>query len=336
MNVSGISIKLSSQDIMSIVHDFVKVKGLEIKEFKIKDTIEVSGSFKAVLKIPFYASLAIGSSDDGIIILRILKVKIARIGIPNFVKNMALKQAKDSVKDFGVKIYKEEISIDISKILEKVPMVDLDIDSIEYGNNYIELKVKNIEYNANKVIEEKTQNKLVPYSNKVNDNYSTIRESINKKIPNKYAKLSDYILLFPDLLILMFRLFKDKRVPIKTKVIVGAVIIYMVSPVDVIPSFIPFAGKIDDVAIAIFALNMLINDLPEEIIIDNWSGKDDIILSIRNGANFFYGFLGADNIKIIVKNLESLYSRNRKNTIDSKKLIENKIVSSKEETIKTS
>ncbi len=331
MNVSGISIKLSSQDIMSAIKEFVNVKGLIIDELKLEDTIEVSGSYKAGPKIPFYASLAIGSTHEGIVILRILKVKIAKIGIPNFVKNLALNQARDSVKDLGIKIEKEQISIEISKILEKVPMVDLEIESIEYGNNLIEIKIKNISYTADKVITEEKSlviKENINLTKKISDNYSVLRETIEEKIPNKYEKLSKYILFFPDLLALMFRLFKDKRVPVKTKVVVGAVIVYMVSPVDLIP-FVPFAGKIDDVAIALFALNMLINDLPIEIIIDNWSGEDDIINSIREGANFFYGFLGVDNIKIIVRNLESLYDKNRKNTIDSKKLVDNKIVSSK-------
>ncbi len=334
MNISGVSIKLSSQDIMSAIKEFVDVKGLTIDEFKLEDTIEVSGSYKAGLKIPFYASLAIGSSQDGIVTLRILKIKVAKIGIPDFVKNMALKQAQNSVKDLGIEINKEQISVDISKVLEKVPMVNLEIDSIEYGNNYIEVKVKNIEYRPDKAPQEKEKEMPIVISKamvkKTNDNYTKIRGTIEEKIPTKYEKLSKYILFFPDLLALMLRLFKDKRVPVKTKAIVGAVIVYMVSPIDLIP-FVPFAGKIDDVAIALFALNSLINDLPREIIVDNWAGEEDIIMSIREGANFFAGFLGIDNIKIIVKNIETLYSKKRESTIDSKKLIDDKIVSVKVE-----
>ena len=334
MNISGVSIKLSSQDIMSIIKEFINVKGLTIDEIKLEDTIEVSGSYKAGPKIPFYASLAIGSSTDGIFTLRILKVKIAKVGLPKFIKNFALSRAKDSVKDLGVIINKEQISIEISKIVEKVPMVNLEIDSIEYGNNFIELRIKNIQYIPNKIIEENSIVNLEKNTSlvKVTDNYTKVRETIKEKIPNKYEKLSKYVLFFPDLLALLLRLFKDKRVPIKTKAVVGAVIVYIVSPVDLIP-FIPFAGKIDDVAVAIFALNILINDLPKEIIIENWSGKDDIIIAIREGANFFYGFLGAENINTIVKHIETLYYKKRKQTIDSKKLIDNKIASSDEDTI---
>ena len=330
MNVSGVSIKLSSQDIMSAIKEFVNVKGLTIDEVKLEDTIGVSGSYKAGPRIPFYASLAIGSSTDGIVMLRILKVKIARIGIPNFIKNIALSQAKDSVKDLGVKIEKEQITIEISKIMEKVPMVNLEVDSIEYGNNFIELKIKNIQYIPDKVVEKRVLNSGETSLVKVNDNYTKVRGTIQEKIPNEFEILSKYILFFPDLLALMFRLFKDKRVPVKTKVVVGTVIFYMISPVDLIP-FIPFAGKIDDVALALYALNILINDLPKEVIIENWSGKDDIILSIREGVNFFYGFLGTDNIKIIVKHIETFYYKNREHTIDSKKLVDNKIVISNKE-----
>ena len=36
MNISGVNAKLTGQDILSIINEFVDVKGLEIKEVTIK------------------------------------------------------------------------------------------------------------------------------------------------------------------------------------------------------------------------------------------------------------------------------------------------------------
>ncbi len=53
-------------------------------------------------------------------------------------------------------------------------------------------------------------------------------------------------MLIPDITVLLYRLLKDKRVDVKTKTLVVSVLSYIVSPVDIIPSFIPFIGQIDD------------------------------------------------------------------------------------------
>ncbi len=39
MNISGVNAKLTGQDILSIINEFVDVKGLEIKEVTINDGI---------------------------------------------------------------------------------------------------------------------------------------------------------------------------------------------------------------------------------------------------------------------------------------------------------
>ncbi len=56
-------------------------------------------------------------------------------------------------------------------------------------------------------------------------------------------------MLIPDITVLLYRLLKDKRVDVKTKTLVVSVLSYIVSPVDIIPSFIPFIGQIDDFAV---------------------------------------------------------------------------------------
>ncbi|WP_243109612.1 hypothetical protein [Clostridium perfringens] len=51
MQISNVDIKLNSDDLMSFINDFVKIKGLEIKSLKINNSIEVEGVFKKVLAL---------------------------------------------------------------------------------------------------------------------------------------------------------------------------------------------------------------------------------------------------------------------------------------------
>jgi uncharacterized membrane protein YkvA (DUF1232 family) len=58
---------------------------------------------------------------------------------------------------------------------------------------------------------------------------------------------------------------KDGRTPWYAKVTALLSLIYLVSPADLIPDIIPFAGYIDDVVIVPFLLNMSARLLPAEV-----------------------------------------------------------------------
>jgi uncharacterized membrane protein YkvA (DUF1232 family) len=51
----------------------------------------------------------------------------------------------------------------------------------------------------------------------------------------------------PDSLMLFKRLLRDRRVPLSSKVLLGAMVLYLAMPFDLVPDFIPVAGQLDDV-----------------------------------------------------------------------------------------
>lgn len=108
-----------------------------------------------------------------------------------------------------------------------------------------------------------------------------VRQYSNDKAGIKAGKLTEYLLLLPDLFILVCRLAIDDRVAKKKKIFVGAVIAYMIMPIDIIPDFLPFIGQLDDLVLVILALNTLLNDLDKQIVLDNWSGQGDILQLIQ-------------------------------------------------------
>jgi len=109
--------------------------------------------------------------------------------------------------------------------------------------------------------------------------YSKLRE----KVAGYTGPYSDHVLLIPDLVALVVRLMRDTRVASKHKVYLGAALAYVVSPIDLMPERI--FGKLaflDDLAVLVAALNMLLNETDHQIVLENWSGKADLLETVRD------------------------------------------------------
>lgn len=58
---------------------------------------------------------------------------------------------------------------------------------------------------------------------------------------------------------------RDLRVPILAKVIIGLVVAYAVSPIDLIPDFIPVIGYLDDLVLLPLGIWLAIHLIPKEV-----------------------------------------------------------------------
>lgn len=65
---------------------------------------------------------------------------------------------------------------------------------------------------------------------------------------------------------LSWHLFRDPRVPAPIKIIPVAVILYVLSPVDLIADFIPVLGQMDDIAVIGLGLTLFIRVAPPAIV----------------------------------------------------------------------
>jgi len=115
--------------------------------------------------------------------------------------------------------------------------------------------------------------------------YEKMRNTIDKWTKKRAGKagyeVAQFLLLLPDLFMLLSRLIIDKRVPTGKKVFLAGVIGYIISPIDIIPDFIPFVGYTDDLFLVIFALDNLLNNVKNNVIIENWSGEENIIELVK-------------------------------------------------------
>lgn len=81
----------------------------------------------------------------------------------------------------------------------------------------------------------------------------------------------------PACLTLVRRLWRDPRVPRRAKVAVGFAGLWVLSPVDLIPEFLPVIGPLDDVVVVALALRYAARRVPPEILFAAWPGQPRLL-----------------------------------------------------------
>ncbi len=60
--------------------------------------------------------------------------------------------------------------------------------------------------------------------------------------------------------------YKDKRTPVSAKILIGITVGYLLSPIDLIPDFIPILGLLDDLIIVPALIALSIRLIPDEVL----------------------------------------------------------------------
>lgn len=311
MQISNIDIKLSADDLMSFINDFVKIEGLEIKSLKINNKIEVEGVFKKILALGFKATIDVLGLEGDNLIIEFSKAKLMSVGILKPFRKIGLKIALKGFKNQGILVKQDKILISYKTILDKIPFLNLNFKELRIQENTLNVNLEKVDVELSRLKEpmveievreeieheEKTDDYIMSIDvEKVEDMYTSSREYVVKHIPEKAKDYKDYIMFIPDIVALIFRLLKDSRVPVKTKAVVGASLVYVSCPFDILPDKIPFIGTLDDISVVFFALNRIINDVDINIILENWQGKNEFVVILRKTVDFFSGFTGANNL----------------------------------------
>jgi uncharacterized membrane protein YkvA (DUF1232 family) len=84
----------------------------------------------------------------------------------------------------------------------------------------------------------------------------------------------------PDCVVLARRLLGDPRVPVESKVLLGLLVVYLVSPIDLIPDFIPVAGQLDDAILLALALRHLVHRAGTSVIAQHWPGPAETLNAV--------------------------------------------------------
>lgn len=78
----------------------------------------------------------------------------------------------------------------------------------------------------------------------------------------------------PDCVVLVTRLLGDPRVPRGTRFALGAVALYLASPIDLVPDFVPVAGQLDDAILLALVLRRLVARAGGDVVREHWPGPE--------------------------------------------------------------
>ncbi|MES2093917.1 MAG: DUF1232 domain-containing protein [Actinomycetota bacterium] len=86
------------------------------------------------------------------------------------------------------------------------------------------------------------------------------------------VSLGDILRLAPDVIRLVTRLVRDRTVSIGVRIWLGVLLVYLLSPIDLIPDFIPVLGYADDALVVAIALRFASRRAGSAAIERHWPG----------------------------------------------------------------
>ena len=69
----------------------------------------------------------------------------------------------------------------------------------------------------------------------------------------------------------------DSRVPRRAKLAVGFAALWVLSPIDLIPEFVPVIGPLDDVVVVALAMRYAARRVPRSVLHDAWPANPAVI-----------------------------------------------------------
>jgi uncharacterized membrane protein YkvA (DUF1232 family) len=97
--------------------------------------------------------------------------------------------------------------------------------------------------------------------------------------------LRDLAGFVPDCVTTIRRLRGDPRVPRRAKVVVALAGLWLLSPIDLLPEFLPVIGPLDDVVVVALALRYAARQVPREVLVAAWPGEPRLLERLLGSPN---------------------------------------------------
>jgi uncharacterized membrane protein YkvA (DUF1232 family) len=91
----------------------------------------------------------------------------------------------------------------------------------------------------------------------------------------KDVPVREILRVIPDLLRLLRSIITDRTAPLDVRFVIGFLFVWIVSPIDVIPEFLPVIGPLDDAIVAVVALRYVRRRMGNEDLRGRWPGSAD-------------------------------------------------------------
>jgi uncharacterized membrane protein YkvA (DUF1232 family) len=95
--------------------------------------------------------------------------------------------------------------------------------------------------------------------------------------------LRDLARFVPDCVTTIRGLRRDPRVPRRAKVVIVLAGLWLLSPIDLLPEFLPVIGPLDDVLVVALALRYAAGQVPREVLTAAWPGEPRLLERLLGG-----------------------------------------------------
>jgi uncharacterized membrane protein YkvA (DUF1232 family) len=98
--------------------------------------------------------------------------------------------------------------------------------------------------------------------------------------------MRELLRMLPDLARLIGRIAGDPALPRAAKIALVAAAAYLVTPLDLIPDFVPFLGILDDVLLAAVIVDGLLNHVDRALVLRYWPGDQGSLERVAGAARW--------------------------------------------------
>ena len=103
-----------------------------------------------------------------------------------------------------------------------------------------------------------------------------------RRLPPGAAK--DLATVLPACVTTIRRLRRDDRVPRRAKLAIAFAGLWVLSPIDLIPEFIPVIGPLDDVIVVALAFRYAGRQVPRAVLLEAWPAEERILTRLLGPA----------------------------------------------------
>jgi uncharacterized membrane protein YkvA (DUF1232 family) len=104
--------------------------------------------------------------------------------------------------------------------------------------------------------------------------WAVIVVAVWRSAPSKASAL-DVVRLLPDVLRLAAGLARDPATPRSCRLALAGLALWIASPIDLIPEFVPVAGPLDDIVVAAIVLRWVGRRVGDDALRAHWPGTPD-------------------------------------------------------------
>ncbi|MEU8248130.1 DUF1232 domain-containing protein [Nonomuraea sp. NPDC048916] len=99
-----------------------------------------------------------------------------------------------------------------------------------------------------------------------------------RRLPPGTAR--DLAAFIPDCLTTVRRLRRHPQVPRRARAAIVFAGVWVASPIDLIPEFLPVIGPLDDIVVVALALRYAARQVPREVLLEAWPGEPRLLLRL--------------------------------------------------------